>query len=106
MTIIIIILTLLLFLSGFFIYNLFNQVEQLEEQVQKIYKENEKNLNEFNFFYKMFLGWFTEAHLELNRVDKRGSFSSDDEIGFAFKVVKESMEQVKARLEALETPKG
>lgn len=31
---------------------------------------------------------------QMDGVDKRGSFSSDDEVGFAFKEIKESIEEV------------
>lgn len=96
-------LTFLLILSGLVIYNLYSQIGQLETHVQKLHDDNATNLREFDFFYRLFLRWFTEASVEMDRVDKRGSYSSDDEVGFAFKVMRESINQTKSRLEHLQT---
>ena len=34
----------------------------------------------------------------MQRIDKRGSFSSDDEVGFSFKVIQKAIEVVTVKL--------
>lgn len=36
-----------------------------------------------------------ESFLEIKKVDKRGSFSSDDEVGFVFNFLKSNVEDIK-----------
>lgn len=94
----IIILIAILSTAFVIINNLLNQINQLETQLDLSSKELEKVeteiVNHYEFFYKI----FTEAYLEMDRVDVRGSFSSDDEVGFAFKVLLTSIENVKEKL--------
>ena len=98
---IIIILITIIFLLIWFIYNLNSQVNSLEAYVSKINKRELNHYAEIEGYYKIFLDLFTNAYLEMQRVDKRGSFSSDDEVGFAFRVILNSIESVKGALENL-----
>lgn len=95
---IITILSILLLVSGLIIWNLYNQTQQLSEFVEKYNKRETKLYQELETHYQIFLKLFTEASLELSRVDKRGSFSSDDEVGFAFKTIVRAIETVKSTL--------
>lgn len=108
----VIFLILVIGVLSFFISNLLTQNKQLEEEVKKLDKKETKLYNEIETYYKIFLGLFTEAYSNMQRVDKRGSFSSDDEIGFAFKVIYNAIHEVQTKLENLkvddenETEKG
>lgn len=83
------------------IYNLFSQNEQLESEVKKAYELNASNIKKTEVFYQLLYGLFVQAKMDLDRVDKRGSYSSDDEVGFAFKTIQEAINQVKHQLETL-----
>lgn len=105
-------LVIVIIVLSFFISNLLNQNKQLESEVKKLDKREEKLYIEIENYYKIFLGLFTEAYTNMQRVDKRGSFSSDDEVGFAFKVIYNAIQEVQTKLENLkvddenETEKG
>lgn len=88
------ILTLLL---TFFCYNLYNQVIQLEVAL----KQQVKKETDIDKFYAYLLGLLTHAYADIQRIDKRGSFSADDEVGFAFKVIYRAIEETKAKIESL-----
>lgn len=98
----IIFLSILLFsviVVGYFIVsNLLSQVEQLESSLQSSIQKEVDFVKYYDYFIKL----FTEAHLEMVRVDKRGAFSSDDEVGFSFKVIYRAIEDVKKKLAELE----
>lgn len=79
--------------------NLLIKNQQLEKYIQdfsKVEDDAEK-------FYRVIMGLLVETYSELNKVDKRGSFSSDDEVGFAFKVIYNSIESCKKAIENLRT---
>ena len=82
-TIILIVLIGLVIFFGYVIYLMSDGLEQLENQVE-FYTE----------WYETFIERLADANDKMAQVDKRGSFSSDDEIGFAFKTVKECIEQL------------
>lgn len=79
-------------------YNLYTQISQFEselaERSQQIEKTEQEVINHYTFFLKI----FTEAFSEMQRIDNRGSFSSDDEVGFAFRVILSAIENVKEKL--------
>lgn len=93
----IIILSVCLIVLGFITMNLYNQVNQLERYLEHTTKSEE----DVDKYYQYFLGLFTKCYLELQRIDKRGSFSSDDEVGFSFRVVLTAIEDVKVKLEKM-----
>lgn len=76
--IIIIILTIALGISLYAIKNLLSKTENLEES----------NLAYQEFFIKLQTE-VENSEKTLNQIDQRGSFSSDDEIGFIFKKIRE-----------------
>jgi len=73
-----IILAILLIVLGYFTWNLMRKVEKYEDiaQYQQNYIENISTV-------------IGESSKRLREVDERGTFESDDEIGFFFKGVKE-----------------
>lgn len=72
----IIIIIALLFLGGqlFLIWNLLRKVEKYEEDI--ILK---------NEFIVKFQSMVQDAHNKMKEIDSKGSFESDDEVGFFFK---------------------
>lgn len=73
-----IILAILLIVLGYFTWNLLRKVERYEDiaQYQQNYIENISTV-------------IGESSKRLREVDEKGTFESDDEIGFFFKGVKE-----------------
>ncbi len=77
---------ILLSVIGFFIwviYRLSEQVDQLESDVDW-----------YQRWYQNFITILSTADVQMKRVDVKGSFSSDDEIGFAYETVRECIEQL------------
>ena len=77
MIITIIILSLLFLASLFANYNLLKNYEQSEEYVENL-----------ETWVREFSKTITAMNQEINKIDKRGSFSSDDEVGYFFKELK------------------
>jgi hypothetical protein len=66
-----IILLVLLIISLYIIYNLNRKVEQYETFIEELKQK------------------VSDTNSNINEIDVRGSFSSDDEIGFYFKYIKD-----------------
>ena len=77
MIITIILLSIALLASLFANYNLLKNYEQSEEYVENL-----------ETWVKEFSKTITAMNQEINKIDKRGSFSSDDEVGYFFKELK------------------
>lgn len=75
---IIIILSLFVFLFGYICYNLFKKVERLEDVVLS---QDE--------FIQSFSNEVNRADIKLKEIDEKGSFQSDDEVGWFFEGLKE-----------------
>ena len=82
-TIVLIVLMVLVIFFGYVIYLMSEGMEQLESQVE-LYTE----------WYETFIDRLSDASDKMGQVDKRGSFSSDDEIGFAFKTVRDCIDDL------------
>ena len=81
-----ILIILLIIISSFLcwvIYLMTQQIEQYEENVE--YYQN---------WYDKFITIIADADTKMKEVDNKGSFSSDDEIGFAYQTVKECINQL------------
>ena len=76
--ILIVVLIILCVFLSYLIYLLAEQIEEYEENVE-FFKE----------WYDKFITIIADADNRLQEVDTRGSFSSDDEVGFAYKTIKE-----------------
>ena len=92
---------------SWFCYNLFRQNVQLEGYLKQ-YVANEEQTE---IFYRLIMGILTHAATDMDKVDKRGSFSYDDEVGFAFKVIDRGIETAKRQIESIrvqenDQPKG
>lgn len=98
MIIIISILSALLIIAIFIISNLNRQVKTYEDFL-KGFDQKEKFLyDEIEKYYQVLLGIFTEAYSTMQKVDQRGAFSSDDEVGFSFKIIFGCIEDIKHKL--------
>ena len=75
-------LSVILFLV-WVIYRLVNQSEQYES-----------DLRWFQEWYGKFIDILAESDSRMKEVDIKGSFSSDDEIGFAYRTIKDCIEQL------------
>lgn len=103
LVIIIFILISLLIGAAVVIRNLIAQNDMFEETIQ-IYSNKIGSVeDEAIKYHRYFLELFTQTYQELQRIDKRGSFSSDDEVGFAFRVIMTAIENVKEKLRLVET---
>ena len=77
MTIFVIILIIIVLILGYVSYNLFKKVEQLERIVDSQESYISKFSNSVDF-----------ASKRLGEIDEKGTFQSDDEIGWFFESVK------------------
>tara|TARA_Y100000593_G_scaffold77172_1_gene142787 strand:+ start:270 stop:605 length:336 start_codon:yes stop_codon:yes gene_type:complete len=76
-SIIVILVSIILFFS-WVIYRLVEQNERYES-----------DLEWFQEWYSKFIILLSESDSKMKEIDTRGSFSSDDEIGFAYKTIQE-----------------
>jgi len=85
MLVLIILLTILVGVLGFSTWNLLKKLEKLEDTVQnqQKYVEDISNVLE-------------DSSKRLREIDSKGSFSSDDEVGFFF----ENLKQIQSVLDA------
>lgn len=88
---------LLTLILGFIVWNLFQQNQQLEGYI----KEFDKVEEDAEKFYRVILGLLVQTYAELLRVDKRGSFAGDDEVGFSFRVILKAIESCKHAIEQM-----
>ena len=79
--ILIVVLIILCVFLSYLIYLLAEQIEEYEENVE-FFKE----------WYDKFITIIADADNRLQEVDTRGSFSSDDEVGFAYETIKECID--------------
>jgi predicted PurR-regulated permease PerM len=77
MTTFVIILIILVLILGYISYNLFKKVEQLE----RIVDSQEQYISKFSDSVDF-------ANKRLGEIDEKGTFQSDDEIGWFFESVK------------------
>jgi ABC-type Zn uptake system ZnuABC Zn-binding protein ZnuA len=77
MIITIILLSLALASTLFIIYNLLRKYEQGEEYIENL-----------ETWVAMFSKTITDMNKEIKKIDNKGSFSSDDEVGYFFKELK------------------
>ena len=77
MIVVVIILSLLVVIFGYTTFNLLKKVEKLEDRVN-LYDELFTQIREITLF----------SDKKLKEIDTRGTFSSDDEVGWFFKHIK------------------
>lgn len=97
MLIITITVTVFLIVSLYVNFNLYSKNSVLDEQVETI---NEIETRVIDLVENLLLTYI-RILTKLKRVDSRGSFESDDEVGFVFKSIKTTIEDLKIELENL-----
>lgn len=86
----IILLVILLGISIYVNYNLLKRNEQLEESYNQLADEYETMYDKMVRFEEV----IDNANQKLKEIDSRGSFESDDEVGFFFKELKALQENI------------
>ena len=81
MEIIIVILSAIIVLLLYGIYNLIQKYEALEDEV-----------SQFDTFIELVYTSIRTAYYRMKTIDRVGSFESDDESGYIFKEIKSTME--------------
>lgn len=89
---------LVIIVQWVFIDNLLNQNRQLEDVVQKSLKANDKINEEVEKYHRVLQGIYSKAYTEIMKVDKNGSFSGDDEVGWAFGLIKDTVKDITEKL--------
>lgn len=79
------ILSVFVLMEGFVIWNLLKKVESYEEKID----EYENHIINFQKYYKQITEAIQYSDIQLKKVDHRGSFKSDDEIGYFFKMIQD-----------------
>ena len=82
------------------IVNLLSQVSQLESEL----KTANSIIDRSGTFYTFLLKLYAEAAAKLDRIDKLGSFESDDEVGFIFRTIKETIAHIQHQMRILGDP--
>lgn len=90
MIVIICILSVLLLISFYVIFNLNRKLLTLQDYVKARPNIEERAITLLHIIRKL----IGKAYAEMKRVDKRGIFSSDDEVGFSFKAILECLQQL------------
>tara|TARA_Y100001963_G_C6443337_1_gene292402 strand:- start:31 stop:387 length:357 start_codon:yes stop_codon:yes gene_type:complete len=75
---------------GYTTYNLYNKVETYEDREV----EFNDTINRYNTWMDEFSLRVGTASVRLKEIDNRGTFSSDDEVGIFFTILKDLMEKI------------
>jgi len=97
MLFVVIFLVLVIGVLIFIVSNLLRQISILETELTK----GLKPVEELETVYQFFLQLFTRTLADMDRVDRLGAFKNDDEVGYIFGVLLESIKQVKFQIEKL-----
>lgn len=81
------------------VWVIFNQNKKIRVYSDMINEDHAWD-NSYNLIHRL-LELYTEAKGRLERIDKMGSFSSDDEVGFAFKLINSTIIELTARLQEI-----
>ena len=94
-------MTTIIILSVILGISLFVNVNQLKKQeAQSEYIEDLENSNtNFYTYFEQLKTKLTEANSEIRNIDRLGAFEASDEVGTAFRVIKEVLEDLNKGLE-------
>lgn len=98
MYIIISILLLLVITLSYVCINLYTKNEALYSTLEKNIDVEEHSI----VLIKNLVVTYTQVLAKIKRIDRRGSFESDDEIGFVFTTIKKTIESLVEELKSLE----
>lgn len=97
MIIALIIISVLLIFSIYGNINSYKKIEVLEKQIDRIEKIESNSVT----LVENLLIAYIKVLAKLKRIDRLGSFESDDEVGFVFKTIKNTIEELKNELDNL-----
>jgi hypothetical protein len=97
-------MTILLILSVFINFSLVWMCINLylkNTEMEKIIEDFDKLEEDTIKYHQVILGLISNAYAEFVRVDKRGSFSSDDEVGWSFKLMRDLIKDLTEKIRDL-----
>jgi uncharacterized protein involved in tolerance to divalent cations len=97
MLVTLIIVSAILFVSLYANINSYRKIEVLEKQIDRIESIESNSVA----LVENLLIAYIKVLSKLKRIDRLGSFESDDEVGFVFKTIKNTIEELKAELDNL-----
>lgn len=98
---IIIILIILLIVAGWIINNLHNQSKQLQEYLDEAFEQEDRFLT----VYDTVLRILVHTKIEMEKIDFRGAFRTDDEVGFTFIALKSCIDTVASEIDKINNDK-
>lgn len=72
------------------IVNLYRKLQIAEKAIKDAFELE----NEISIFTTSLLETYVKVYTKLKRIDRLGSFESDDEVGFVFKTLKTSIKEI------------
>ncbi len=90
MTIVLIISVAVNLALGYVVYNLYYKLNVVENEFVK----DTNIINKTLIAYENMLKLIIRCQTEMDLIDKRGSFSSDDEVGIVFKLIKVAIDNL------------
>ncbi len=97
MLVTLIIVSAILFVSLYANINSYKKIEVLEKQIDRIESIESNSVT----LVENLLIAYIKVLSKLKRIDRLGSFESDDEVGFVFKTIKNTIEELKNELDNL-----
>lgn len=94
---IVVILSIILLVSLYVNINTYKKIEALEKQIDYLSTIESNSIE----LVKNLLVVYVKVLTKLKRIDRLGSFESDDEVGFVFKTIKTTIEELKLELDNL-----
>lgn len=82
----------------YFVFNLYSKLDALYKQIDLASDVEQRSV----LLVQSLVVKYSQILNRLKRVDRRGSFESDDEVGFVFKTIKETIETLVEELRILE----
>jgi uncharacterized protein involved in tolerance to divalent cations len=97
MLVTVIILSIILIASLYANINSYKKIEILETQIDRIETIETNSID----LVENLLVAYIKVLAKLKRIDRLGAFESDDEVGFVFKTLKNTIEELKNELDTL-----
>lgn len=86
-----------MFVSIYANINSYKKIEVLEEQIERVETIESNSVA----LVENLLVAYIKVLAKLKRIDRLGAFESDDEVGFVFKTLKNTIEELKNELDNL-----
>ena len=94
-------MTIIIVVSVTLAISIFVNINQLRKQeAQSEYIEDLENSNtNFYTYFEQLKSKLTEANSEIRNIDRLGAFENSDEVGSAFRVIKEVLEDLNKKVD-------